>query len=133
MTAIRENKIASLCLIILLIMVIWSQFGCTLFGTSNAPDLNNKLASDIRQTRKELSEVSKNYEGMSGYVSEINKRVELNSNEITTVSQNISNISTNETPFWLILLPVVIAWVIIRFVNAYLDDGKTFRNLFRGI
>ncbi len=133
MTTIRDNKLETVILLVILTLLALSQMGCTLFGTSNAPDLTNKLATDLRQTRKEVNDVNKSYENVSGQIHEITQRIEYNQTAISTITSTVSNISTNETPFWLILLPIIVAWVIVRIVNAKLDSGHTLKNLLRGI
>ncbi len=113
---LRDTIIGITILTVLMLLLLGT--GCTLFGSSTAPDLTNKLATDLRQTRREVNKVSQQYGDISGQLTTITNRVETNATEISTVSSNVSNINQNNTPFWQIFLPIAAAyflWEVLKY------------------
>jgi len=113
-----QDRILAIILLTAILLLLFGTMGCTLFGTSNTPDLTSKLATDLRQVRKEVSDVNQKYGDISGELTTISNRSEENSTEISNVSKKVSNIIQNNTPFWQIWLPIVggyILWEIVKY------------------
>ena len=110
----KDTIITVIILTVLLLML--SVTGCTLFGSSTAPDLTNKLQTDLRQTRKEVvdiahkveassklqadssDEMSAQYKEVSGTVSTLTTKVNNNISNVSSQLSTITNrIETNST------------------------------------
>lgn len=130
----------------ILSMCIGFALGCTLFGQSIKPEseLVQKLATDLRQARKEVNDIKESYSATNSTISKVSQRLEMVETRITTISNQVSTIETKinniNTPFkeyalWIIIGLTV--WELLKIVKAaflaWWEEGSTAKNLIKRV
>jgi hypothetical protein len=107
-------------------------------GKDVKPETVAKLETNLKQARKDIDQSRKELKNIDGDVSTFEARITKIETTVISMQTQITSIRNeyNETPFWEIALPLILAyaiWELLKFWKAYkiatINAGSTIRNL----